>query len=333
MSSGRPTYSPRSSSPRQAKPQHRQQPLHLPHPPAPYQQPRQHHVTLHPQQKRQQHPQLPPTADASYLADGISHRPRGGRPRAPAPVYGGTHDDWRNFKRSLEGRRLMPIQAAPAAMPVPPPSATATPSGRSPWRRRGFTQASVAGLLFDPAEASQIEAAWGGAATHSPRRTPTLPPPPLPGQPYASRPNTVELLDPTTFAEPSGRARALQLARSLAQDVGTLSTPGNLPAALTPRAARALTSGGGGGGGTSADATVEQHELILALEHADVVPQMRAIDESVTALVGQVGSHCTEQALLLEVRPPPQHAGRTSSLSSPSMSAGSARGCWRGRRS
>ena len=263
---------------------------------------------------------LPPTSsptfassDISFLADASSHRAHAKRPQ-PTSSYGGSPREWRDFQRSLDSRRLYPIRAEPAKLP---PQTPASPhSHTSPWATRGYTQNSVATLLF-PAEAQRVEAAivMGSRSPHRPQTTFTqhpqhpqqlpqqLPPPhpsvaakPQTAQPqFARPPGAVALLDSSTFSEPSGRAQALRLATSLASEVGPHFTPG-LPPALTPHAESVLAIPTD----QSAADLVRNHQELLALSDADVVPHLGALDRAASDLVRQVGGHCAEQAIVVE---------------------------------
>ena len=263
------------------------------------------------QQRLQQHhqPQLPVSHDVSFLADDAAYRRHGGQPAPPEPIYAGTQQEWKNFKKHLESRRAVNVRAAPAKLPTPMPGGgMRTPrnesrdspshqasSASSSWANKGFTQNQVAALLF-PAEARQVEAAISSGGVAHPL-SPPPPPQPGPGQMFAKPLSTVEVLEHTGHgqAEPSGRAQALRLAMSLSQSVGTQSTPG-LPPALTPRAATALSAPTD----PASASIVAAHQAILALAPTDVAPHQAELDRACGELVRQVGGHCAEQAILIE---------------------------------
>lgn len=277
----------------------------------------------------QQPPPLkfPRSTDVSFLADDAAYALRHGRGAHPAiaSAYdGGGIDDWLHFKRGLESRRLVPIKVASPSRNRPPipvnyppaygadvtassgdagfpsvsprtPGFSSQPPRTPQWSSKGLTQNQVAALLF-PSEARQVEAAV--LAASSPRVGTPIAPLPQPGQMFAKPLNTIEVFEAAgqnQTVEPSGRVQALRLASDLAQRVGPQSHPG-LPAALTPRAAQALSAPAD----PATASIVATHQAILGLSPVDVAPSLAELDRAAGDLVKQVGGQCTEQALLIE---------------------------------
>ena len=218
------------------------------------------------------------TKDISFLADDAAGHAR-------------RVDEWRTFRKQLDGRRQVPARAAPPQARAPVPGG----SSSSPWAREGYTQASVAATLFGTAHARDV---LGTEVHRPPAPASAASGVPKPGQKYVGVPSSVELFeDASSSPEPAGRAQALQLATALARDAGAAPNPSDGPHAawsVSERAAAAL----------SAKVVPENvgaaHAAILELNPSDVVPQLELIDSGAVELVRQVSAQCTEQALLLE---------------------------------
>ena len=266
----------------------------------------------------------PRTADVSYLADSPDHRPGGGWNRPPLPDWEGSQDDFQRFKRSIEAKRTvkdLPPQPPPPstrfdslAIPTRPSTRATTavsqgaadvpiaePMVETPWTARGYTQNEVAMMLFpgDRTISSLGHAPRASAAGGAHKAPPA--PTPAPPQPFARPLTAIDLYGPGCEPQPSGRARALTLATRLARDAGPhgQAGPNGAPmlAALSERAAAALRVPTDAG---DEESLLQSHAAIRQLETSEVAPHVEALDAGYRELSRQVGSHCTEQAMIIE---------------------------------
>ena len=332
----------------------------------------------------------PRSSDVSYLADHASHHPSGGPVPLPPPrPWEGQPAEYARFKRSIAVRRNI-LPAPPALPPTWPPTsrpstrATAGTSTVDPaiscqrrvdaisdvseprvdtmWLERGFASNEVARLLFPGSSRDRPPLSPRGPTRRAP------PTPAAPASPFSRPITAIELYGPTAEPVPSGRAKALELAKAIARDApppappahqrwartgeaessGAPSASSVVPSAASselgpgprrdeaPSAAadagdantfdcdllleRSTRANAGAAGAsvlsalsargaaalrvptnyTELASVLQSHEAILQLEAHDVAPQVEALDGGYKELIRQVGSHCTEHAMILE---------------------------------
>jgi len=326
----------------------------------------------------------PRSSDVSYLADHASHHPSGGPVPLPPPrPWEGQPVEYARFKRSIAIRRNI-LPAPPALPPTWPPTsrpstrATAGTSTVDPaiscqrrvdaisdvseprvdtmWLERGYASNEVARLLFPGSSRDRPPLSPRAPARRAP------PTPAAPASPFSRPITAIELYGPTAEPVPSGRAKALELAKAIARDApppappahqrwartgeaessGAPSASSVVPSAATselglgdPTAAgagdastfdcdlileRSTRANAGAAGApvlsalsargaaalrmptnyTELASVLQSHEAILQLEAHDVAPQVEALDGGYKELIRQVGSHCTEHAMILE---------------------------------
>lgn len=264
------------------------------------------------------------SSDISFLADNAASLRNSTRSaaspssgRSPSQ-YAGTQSEWTSFRRGLDGRRAVPVRARPAATTVALPALANIPAiggvGNDSPRvlGRSLVQGSERDLALSPAvdallfgdDARQVSTAIEGLARSAPRRDAvplaagvTKVASPQDMDVYSRpAPNGVqEMINASTLSMPSGRMQAHRLASSLAREVGP-HVAHDPPPSLTPRALAALSAPTD----PSSAVLIANHQEILRLGAADVAPHQDVLNQAAVELTRQVGSHCTEQATILE---------------------------------
>ena len=164
------------------------------------------------------------------------------------------------------------------------------------WTTRGYTHNEVASMLF-PDQRDQLAVHEAvrprSRASAAGRRTCQAKQPSLSTEPFSRPLTSMDLYGASAEPQVSGRARALELATQLAREAGpraglsALSVRGAAALAVLPDVSREET-------------VLSGHAALRALEAEDVAPNIEALDAGYRELTRQVGSHCTEHAMILE---------------------------------
>lgn len=190
---------------------------------------------------------------------------------------------------------------APSVSPSRIGTQEGAPLGRDAvlqWNGPDVLQQSVGVMLFQQ-EGQSVASAIESLAMAPPLAAggPQAPLPISSAMP-TSQPNGIkEMMASRAFANPSGRAHALQLATSLARDVGPHDAHGDVPPSLSSRGMAALSAPTDP---SSAAALIAHHQDIFRLSPTDIAPHHEALNQATIELTRQVGAHCTEHAMILE---------------------------------